>query len=280
MLGSISKCKINLFFLLLLLMILVSVSFCKNEDSDTTTTTASLLAAETGADGCTIAGISNQIKAGYTNVSTSSQTVQTRQIQDTFYAIVQVKGAQIGTTVIFNQAVSPNIYVSTSCPLNLDSDTLAVAGTAYSISTVGSTTTISFLQASSYLIYMYSRTNYQTAGLTVIAAGTALSTVSDSTLTSLLNGSSTTTYKFSCDNSSSTGICQNYYGLFTDCLSGGTKQTSKCTETNVLGSCKYTSSSIGTIITVYTSPNITSSSSAQSLCTSGTYQSGTTVQTP
>ncbi|TGL57372.1 hypothetical protein EHQ58_13850 [Leptospira ognonensis] len=280
MLGSISKGKKKLFFHLLLQLILVFVLFCKNEDSDTATTTASLLAAETGADGCTIAGISNQIKAGYTNVSTTSQSVQTRQVQDTFYAIVQVKGAQIGTTVIFNQAVSPNIYVSTSCPLNLDSDALAVVGTAYSISTVGSTTTISFLQASSYLIYMYSRTNYQTAGLTVITAGTALSTVSDSALTDLLNGSSSTTFKFSCDNSSSTGICQNYYGAFTDCLSGGTKQTTKCTETNVLGSCKYTSSSIGTIVTVYTSPIITSSTSAQSLCTSGTYQSGTTVQTP
>jgi hypothetical protein len=272
-------------FTFVLALILFSFSFgfflhCNNKSSNSATA-ASLLASETGANGCTIAGISNQIKAGYTNVTTTAQTVNTNLVQDTYYAIVQVKGAQVATNIVFNQVVSPHVYISTSCPLNLDSDQLAVEGTAYSKTVVGSTTTISFLKASSYLLYMYSKTNYQTAGLTVVTTGTALQSISDTTLTGILNGtSSTTTYKFSCDDNASSGICQNYYGLFTDCLSGGTKQTSKCTESNVVGSCKYTSSSVGTIVTVYTSPKVADSATAQTKCTSGTYQSGSTVQTP
>ncbi len=267
-------------FALCLVLFWALLMVCKNEKSNTGSTAASLLGAESGADGCTVAGISNQIKAGYTNVTTTSTIVNTRQVQDTYYSVVQVKGAQIGTNVVFNQAISPNVYVSSTCPLNLDSDRKAVAGEDANVTIIGSTTTVSFIKASSYLIYFYSKTNYQTSGLTVIATGTALSTDSDSTLTGILNGTSTSTYKFSCNDSSSTGICQNYYGLFTDCLSGGTKQSSKCSETNVVGSCKTTSSGIGTIITVYTSPKIADSATAQTKCTSGTYQSGTTVQTP
>ncbi len=268
--------SLNLFLILCFFIL-----SCNTKSDDTSSTAASLLARESGADGCTVAGISNQLKAGYTNVSTTSQVVNTRLVGDTYYAIVQVKGAQIATNIVFNQVLSPNVYLSSSCPLNLDSDTRAITGTEYNLTVVGSTTTISFLKSGSYLLYLYSKSNYQTDGLTVIASGTALQSVSDSTLTDLLNGtSSTSTFKFACDNSSSTGICQNYYGLFSDCLSGGTKQTSKCTETNVVGSCKLTTSSVGTIVSVYTSPIIANTSAAQALCTSGTYQSGTTVQTP
>ncbi|MCZ8158089.1 MAG: hypothetical protein O9264_18360 [Leptospira sp.] len=268
--------SLNLFLILCFFIL-----SCNTKSDDTSSTAASLLARESGADGCTVAGISNQLKAGYTNVSTTSQVVNTRLVGDTYYAIVQVKGAQIATNIVFNQVLSPNVYLSSSCPLNLDSDTRAITGTEYNLTVVGSTTTISFLKSGSYLLYLYSKSNYQTDGLTVIATGTALQSVSDSTLTDLLNGtSSTSTFKFACDNSSSTGICQNYYGLFSDCLSGGTKQTSKCTETNVVGSCKLTTSSVGTIVSVYTSPIIANTSAAQALCTSGTYQSGTTVQTP
>lgn len=268
--------SLNLFLILCFFIL-----SCNTKSDDTSSTAASLLARESGADGCTVAGISNQLKAGYTNVSTTSQVVNTRLVGDTYYAIVQVKGAQIATNIVFNQVLSPNVYLSSSCPLNLDSDTRAITGTEYNLTVVGSTTTISFLKSGSYLLYLYSKSNYQTDGLTVIATGTALQSVSDSTLTDLLNGtSSTSTFKFACDNSSSTGICQNYYGLFSDCLSGGTKQTSKCTETNVVGSCKLTTSSVGTIVSVYTSPIIANTSAAQALCTSGTYQGGTTVQTP
>ena len=268
------------FFIFLCLFLFLFFSVCGGKSSTSATTAASLLANESGADGCTVTGISNQIKAGYTNVSTTSQTVNTRQIQETYYSVVQVQGAQLATNVVFNQVVTPNLYKSTSCPLRLDSDILAVEGTDFTKTIVGTTTTVSFLKAGSYLIYMYSKTNYQTSGLTVIATGTALSSVSDATLTDILNGTSTSAYKFSCDDSSSTGICQNYYGLFTDCLSGGTKQSSKCTETNVVGSCKYSSASVGTIITVYTSPKVADSAAAQAKCTSGTYQSGSTVQSP
>ncbi len=268
----------RLFYLVIVICGYISLA-CGGKSTSNAATAASLLPKESGTDGCTISGISNQIKAGYTLASATQSAVNTRLIQDTYYAIVQVKGAQIATNIVFNQDVSPNIYSSTSCPLNLDSDSLAVVGTAYSRTVTGSTTTISFLKSGSYLLYLYSKTNFQTSGLTVIATGTALQTVSDDAVAGLLSGS-TTTFVFACNDASASGICQNYFGLFSSCLSGGTKQSSKCSETNVVGSCKLTQASVGTIISVYTSPILATSSAAQAKCTSGTFQSGSTVQTP
>ncbi|MDZ4726672.1 MAG: hypothetical protein SH817_10985 [Leptospira sp.] len=263
----------------LLLSIFLILSACGGTKSTDSTTAAVLLANESGADGCTITGISNQIKAGYTEIATTSKTVSTRAVQDTYYAVVQVKGGQIGTNIVFNQNLTPYFYKSTSCPLKLDTDVLAAEGTDYTKTLTETSLTFTLLKASSYLIYFYSKTNYEANGLTVVTTGTALQAVSDATLTGILNGS-TTTFQFACDDSASTGICQNYYGSFTSCLAGGTKQTSKCTETNVVGSCKLSQSGIGTIVSVYTSPTIADATAASAKCTSGTFQSGSTVQTP
>lgn len=254
------------------------VLFCGGKSSKSSAASTVLLAKESGSDGCTVVGIGNQIKAGYTPVTTTPSFVRGVVFQDTYYSVIQIKGALPATNIVFNQDIKPNIYLSTSCPLNLDSDVLAKEGTDYTRTVIGITTTIGFLKAGSYLLYYLNRANIEASGLTVITTGTAVSSTSDDSLTALLNGTSATTFKFAC-NTSSTGICQNFFGLFIDCLSGGTKQTAKCTETGAVGSCKLSQASIGTIISVYTSP-LTTATAPSSCSSPGTYLAGSTIQTP
>ncbi len=251
---------------------------CSGKTSSNAAATAALFPKETGADGCTVYGLSTQVKAGYTGITTSSQSVNYRLSGQTYYAVLQIAGAQIGTNVVLNRDLKPNIYNSSSCPLDLDAAPLTKEGTEYT-RTVADTTTISFLKSGSYLLYLYQQPDPNTTPTTVLTTGTPVQAISGDSLTDILNGGSTTTFKFACDGVA-TGVCQNYYGSFSSCLFGGTKQSGKCTEDGtVVGSCKIAQSGVGTIVSVYR-PSL-DLSSAQALCTSpGVFQAGTTVQTP
>ncbi|TGL21615.1 hypothetical protein EHQ47_10020 [Leptospira bourretii] len=252
---------------------------CSGESSKNDATTSLLLAKESGANGCTVAGLGTQIKAGYTGITTTSQSVSFALAGDTYYAVMQIAGAQIGTRVVLSRYAKVSVYVSTSCPLDLSSATLAKEGTEYS-KVDSPATVITFTKAGSYLIYLYQKESGTANPLTVLTDGTPVQTISDSDLSDLLNGGSTKTFKFACDLGS--GVCQNYYGYLTSCLSG-TKQSAKCTETSVVGSCKVTQSGVGYIIGVYTAPKTGGGGgTAATHCSglSGTYVDGATVQTP
>ncbi|MCW7470659.1 hypothetical protein ND863_13975 [Leptospira kanakyensis] len=266
-------------FLLLMSFFLFSVFFgCSGETSKNDAATSLVLAKETGADGCTVAGLGTQIKAGYTGITTTSQSVSFALAGDTYYAVMQITGAQIGTRVVLSRYAKLSVYVSTSCPLDLSAAVLAKEGTEYSKAD-SPATVITFTKAGSYLFYLYQKESASVNPLTVLTDGTPVQTISDSDLSDLLNGGSTKTFKFAC--AVGGGVCQNYYGYLTSCLSG-TKQTSKCTETSVVGSCKVTQSSVGYIISVYTAPLTGGAGTAATHCSgiSGTYVDGATVQTP
>ncbi|TGK87150.1 hypothetical protein EHQ24_03915 [Leptospira noumeaensis] len=251
---------------------------CSGETSKNDAATSLVLAKETGADGCTVAGLGTQIKAGYTGITTSSQSVSFALAGDTYYAVMQIAGAQIGTRVVLSRYAKLSVYVSTSCPLDLSSAVLAKDGTEFS-KVDSPATVLTFTKAGSYLIYLYQKESAEANPLTVLTDGTPVQTISDSDLSDLLNGGSTKTFKFAC--AVGGGVCQNYYGYLTSCLSG-TKQTPKCTETSVVGSCKVTQSSVGYIISVYTAPLTGGAGTAATHCSgiSGTYVDGATVQTP
>ncbi|MBL0955152.1 MAG: hypothetical protein IBJ01_10340 [Leptospira sp.] len=261
-------CSVSLFVFL----------FCSGETNKNDTATSLYLAKESGASGCTVAGLGSQLKAGYTGITTSSQSVSFLLAGDTYYAVMQIKGAQIGTRVVLSRVTKVAVYSSTSCPLELNVAPLAKEGTEYT-KTDSTQTIISFTKSGSYLLYVYQKESGTANPLSVLTDGTAVQTVSDSDLTDLLNGGSTKTYKFAC--AIGGGVCQNYYGYLTSCLSG-TKQTAKCTETGVVGSCKVTQSSVGYIISVYTAPLTGGAGTAAAHCSSisGTYVDGSTVQTP
>ncbi|TGK48211.1 hypothetical protein [Leptospira bouyouniensis] len=254
-------------------------SYCSGETSNNDAATSLFLAKESGESGCTVAGLGSQLKAGYTGITTTSQAVSFLLAGDTYYAVMQIKGAQIGTRVVLSRLTKVAVYTSTSCPLELNIAPLAKEGTEYT-KTDGSQTIINFTKAGSYLLYVYQKESGTANPLSVLTDGTAVQTVSDSDLADLLNGGSTKTYKFAC--AIGGGVCQNYYGYLTSCLSG-TKQTAKCTETSVVGSCKVTQSSVGYIISVYTAPLTGGGGgTAATHCSgiSGSYVDGSTVQTP
>ncbi|PJZ45722.1 hypothetical protein [Leptospira brenneri] len=269
--------KILVFFLVNF-TILVCLT-CSGETSKNDAATSLALAKESGADGCTVAGLGTQIKAGYTGITTTSQSVSFSLAGDTYYAVMQIAGAQIGTRVVLSRYAKLSVYVSTSCPLDLSSAVLAKDGTEYS-KVDSPATVITFTKAGSYLLYLYQKESGSVNPLTVLTDGTPVQNISDSDLTDLLNGGSIKTFKFAC--AVGGGVCQNYYGYLTSCLSG-TKQTSKCTETSVVGSCKVTQASVGYIISVYTAPLTGGGAgTAATHCSgiSGTFVNGSTVQTP
>lgn len=253
--------------------------FCSGQTSNNDTATSLFLAKETGENGCTVAGLGSQLKAGYTGITTTSQSVSFLLAGDTYYAVMQIKGAQIGTRVVLSRYAKVAVYTSSSCPLELNIAPLAKEGTEYT-KTDSPQTIISFTKSGSYLLYLYQKESGTANPVTVLTDGTAVQTVSDSDLSDLLNGGSTKTFKFAC--AVGGGVCQNYYGYLTSCLSG-TKQTAKCTETSVVGSCKVTQSSVGYIISVYTAPLTGGGGgTAATHCSgiSGSYVDGSTVQTP
>ena len=273
------KIFLKVTYLLFVLQIGLIHSFCSGETSNNDAATSLFLAKETGENGCTVAGLGSQLKAGYTGITTSSQSVSFLPAGDTYYAVMQIKGAQIATRVVLSRVAKVAVYTSTSCPLELNIAPLAKEGTEYTKTDSGQTI-ISFTKAGSYLLYVHQKESGTSNPLSVLTDGTAVQTVSDSDLSDLLNGGSTKTFKFACVVGG--GVCQNYYGYLTSCLSG-TKQTAKCTETSVVGSCKVTQSSVGYIISVYTAPLTGGGAgTAAAHCSgiSGSYVDGSTVQTP
>lgn len=264
---------------LLVVSLIFSTLFCSGKTANNDATTSLLLAKESGENGCTVAGLGTQIKAGYTGITTTAKTVSFSLSGDTHYAVLQIAGAQIATRVVLSRYAKVTVYVSSSCPLDLSSAVLANEGTEYT-KVDSPATIINFTKSGSYLIYLYQKEDPTTNPLTVLTDGTPVQAISDSDLTDILNGGSTKTFKFACNLGS--GVCQNYYGFLTSCLSG-TKQTSKCTETSAVGSCKVTQSSVGFIISVYTAPLTGGGGgTASTHCTglSGTYVDGATIQTP
>ncbi|MDF3820560.1 hypothetical protein P3G55_11650 [Leptospira sp. 96542] len=262
-----------------LILICVFLVFCSGESSSNAAASALLLPKETGESGCTVAGLGTQLKAGYTGITTSSQTVKFEQVGTTHYAVNQLTGAQIGTRIVYSRFVKPTLFISTSCPLDMTTASVAKEGTEYTKS--DSPTTITFTKAGSYLVYLYQTESPITDPLTVLTDGTPVKTDSDSDLTDILNGGTSKTFKFACDGVT-TDLCQNYYGSLTSCLSGGNYQTAKCTEDGtVVGSCKVSQSSIGHIISVFYSGSY-NTTTATAYCSgiSGTYVDGTTVQSP
>ncbi|WP_425270017.1 hypothetical protein [Leptospira congkakensis] len=270
--------QLNSFFLIVNLTFLLFCFGCSGETSKNNAASSLLLAKESGADGCTVAGLGTQIKAGYTGITTTSQSVSLSLAGDTYYGVMQIAGAQIGTRVVLSRYAKLSVYVSTSCPLDLSVAVLAKEGTEYT-KVDSPATVITFSKAGSYLIYLYQKESASANPLTVLTDGTPVQNVSDSDLSDLLNGGSIKTFKFAC--AVGGGVCQNYYGYLTSCLTG-TKQASKCTETSVVGSCKVTQSSVGYIISVYTAPLTGGAGTAAAHCSgiSGTYVDGATVQTP
>ncbi|WP_232227716.1 hypothetical protein [Leptospira wolbachii] len=267
------------FVLLLAFVVILSTVHCSGKTANNDATTSLLLAKESGTNGCTVAGLGTQIKAGYTGITTTSKNVSFALAGDTHYAVMQIAGAQIGTRVVLSRYAKLTVYVSSSCPLDLSSAILAKDGTEYT-KVDSPATVINFTKSGSYLIYLYQKEDPSSHPLTVLTDGTPVQAISDSDLTDILNGGSTKTFKFACDLGS--GVCQNYYGYLTSCLSG-TKQTAKCTETGAVGSCKVTQSSVGFIISVYTAPLTGGGGgTAATHCTgvSGTYVDGATIQTP
>ncbi len=261
-----------------------------------TATTAALLQ-ESGSEGCTVSGINNQIRAGYTLIETTSKGVNFRLVQDTYYSVMQIKGAMIGTTIQFNKEIKPTVYQSSSCPLNLDTDVLTKNGSEYTLTQSLNRTQISFNKASSYLLYFYMKEVPLDFGLTVSSAGTPVQIAGDS-LSGLFGTGSTSasgtsssanTFQFACNNAT-VGACANYFlsstgtTAITTCSLGptsATKQTARCTETDIVATCKQSLVGVGTIITLYTSP--LTSSTASSLCpssTGGTFATGSTIPSP
>jgi len=269
----------KIFIFLLVFVVILSTVHCSGETSKNDTATSLLLAKESGTNGCTVAGLGTQIKAGYTGITTTAKSVSFGLSGDTHYAVMQIAGAQIGTRVVLSRYAKLTVYVSSSCPLDLSSAILAKDGTEYT-KVESPETIINFTKSGSYLIYLYQKEDPSSYPLTVLTDGTPVQVISDSDLTDILNGGSTKTFKFACDLGS--GVCQNYYGYLTSCLSG-TKQTAKCTETGAVGSCKVTQSGVGYIISVYTAPLTGGGGgTAATHCTgvSGTYLDGSTIQTP
>ncbi len=275
---SLLKYKIFILFLISL-----ALPFCSGETTSLDRTSALLLPKESGENGCTVAGLGGQLKAGYTGITTSAKPVKFEKQNDTWYGVQQLAGAQIGTKIEYSKVLKPDLYVSTSCPLDLNLDTNAKEGEYYTkLDSKG--TTLTFTKAGSFLVYLNQKEDPASSPFTVLTSGTPVQSISDSDLTDILNGNSSKTFKFSCDDITTNGRCQNYFGSFTSCLSGGTKQTSKCDEDGtpaIIGSCKLTQSGIGTIVTILYGPTY-NSTTAQTYCSgvSGTYVNGTAVQTP
>lgn len=256
---------------------------CSGESSSLDKTSALLLPKETGENGCTVAGLGGQLKAGYTGITTTAKTVVFEKQNDTYFGVQQLAGAQIGTRIVYSKVLKPDVYISSSCPLDLDTATKAMEGEYYTSSTETGTV-LTFIKAGSFLVYLNQKEDPTTSPFTVLTDGTAVQSISDSDLADILNGNSTKTYKFSCDDITANDRCQNYYGSFTSCLSGGTKQNTLCDSDGtptIIGSCKLTQSGIGTIVTVLYDPGY-NSTTAEAYCTgvSGTYVDGTTIQTP
>jgi|GEM_PF-2232250 len=285
------RLRVNRWNFFLFFFLLVNLYCSNTEPSSRRSAQAAGAIKETGENGCSVSGINNQIVAGYTRVTQTSTTVRFQKATNRHYAVVQVTGALAGTKVQFNKSIKPNIFLSSSCPLKLDSDILAKSGSDYNLSEPNNQSEINILKAANYLIYFNIEVEPESFGLTVISGGTPLqSSDSASAISGILNGTTNNTtpsFQFAC--SSSTGACANYFltassvTTITTCSLGptsSTKQSTKCDETAILASCKQSLVGVGTIITLYKSPATTTT--ANSLCSaaSGTYLEGSTIPSP
>ncbi|WCL47884.1 hypothetical protein [Leptospira sp. GIMC2001] len=250
-------------------ILLVCIFSCggNSDDSDDNSVFA-LLPQESGDDGlCTVTGLNSQFKAGFTRASTETQNVALARINTTRYGVILVKNANIGTVLEITASIDPDIYTSSTCPLNVQTDTAATANTEYT-QTNTSGTTITFIKSGSYLVYFYLlNQSDDSASFTAVLSGTPVSTDGAST-----GATDDLTFNKSC---TSSGACSEIYGTETDCLSGETDDTEKCSTDDVLGTCKQPKTD-GYRLSLFYNSFVGGSTIATAVCSglSGTYVSG------
>lgn len=253
-------------------IILISISsFCSEtkDNSAATNSLFSLLPKESGSNGkCTVSGLGSQFSAGFISATVASQNVPFLAVGSTSYAVVQVKGANVNTILTLSNTMNISIYNSSSCPLNIDTDTSAVSGVDYILDT-SSGTKITFIKKGNYLVYIYSINHNSSSTITAIISGTELS-VEDTGVSGL-------TFNSSCNNPTA-NYCTDLYGTQFTCLSGETIAGTNCPTTNILGVCRQPKS-LGYRFTLYNNAFSGGNTAAQIACAvvSGTYSSGYTA---
>lgn len=203
---------------------------CSPKKSDSDDAMLALLPLENGSDGkCTVSGLGSQIRAGFTNATTTSQTVNFQEIQGTSYSVIKVADANIGTALEVSVNINPDIYSSSSCPLNVQTAEYLEKGKGYSLD-AGSTSKITFLKKGTYLVYFQIQNRDQSTPIHVILSGTP-------TTSAPVEGVGSLTFNKSCKNTS-IKICTNLYGTESTCKSGEVEDTGLCTTTDVFGICR------------------------------------------
>lgn len=263
--------KSFLSFFFIILISISSYSFCSETKDNSTTTNSlfSLLPKETGSNGkCTVSGLGSQFSAGFISATVASQNVPFLAVGSTSYAVVQVKGANVNTILTLSKTLNISIYNSSSCPLNIDSDTLALGGVDYILDSSAGTK-ITFIKKGNYLVYIYSINHNEASSISTIISGTELS-VDDT-------GVSALTFNNSCNNPTA-NYCTDLYGTQFTCLSGETIASTNCPTTNILGVCRQPKS-LGYRFTLYNNSFSGGSTAAQVACAavSGTYSIGYTA---
>jgi hypothetical protein len=191
-----------------------------------------LLPDEDGLDGkCTVAGLGSSIRAGFTKLDTTNQKVKVEIVGNSGYAVLQISGANPGTIWEINRKVSPDIYIDSSCPLQLDSSSPAESGKEYTI-TGDSPPKTQFLKKGNYLIYLVFTDLTNLDQLRSKVSGTALSPNGG------VPGVGDLDFVKSCQ--TGTDTCTELFGNETNCGSSGAELGAgvRCPTNNVLGVCR------------------------------------------
>ncbi|MCC5814950.1 MAG: hypothetical protein JJT78_09355 [Leptospira sp.] len=257
------------FALILIFCIYVSLSCGGGGSTNDANSLFALLPKESGDDGlCTVSGLGSQVRAGFTVSGTEEQPVRFQEIRETSYAVVLVKGANVGTVLEISSNINPDIYATDSCPIETDRTQAAESGKDYTLQ-AGATTNISFLKRGSYAAYFQIRDRDQSQAITTKISGTPTTAPGSSS-----SGVGNLTFNKSCTNDG-LKTCTNLYGNVTTCDGGETEGAEICSKDNVFGVCRVPSTGGYKFISLYTS-GWSDTTLATGACTaqSGTFSAG------
>lgn len=267
------KFRVTIMGRIITILIILAISYftilCSSKKTNSDDGMLALLPLETGSDGkCTVSGLGSQIRAGFTNATTTSQAVNFQEIQGTSYSVIKVADANIGTVLEISANINPDIYSSSSCPLNVQTAEYMEKGKGYSLES-GSTSKISFLKKGTYLVYFQIQNRDLSISINTILSGTA-------TTSAPVEGVGSLSFNKSCKNDG-IKLCTNLYGTETTCQSGEVEDSGLCTTTNVFGICRKPVTGGYRFYSFYNGGWNTDT--AKLLCTSygGSYSSGYTA---
>ena len=208
-------------FTFVLLNIVFFAITCKGSKTSSSPQTAALglLATQTGSV-CTISSIGTSINAGFTDATSTAQPVLTNQSNAQYFGVVRVQGALLNTVANFEGATitNPEVYLLSTCPLNLDGATPTVRGTNYNYITTATGFNLIFLRSGTYMIVINSRTPLN--NFTVKLSGTVNVPASSST-TGNLSALTSETAATNTTPSSNVSLGSCYVGTapsFTSCV--------------------------------------------------------------